>query len=669
MAKPAPQFDQETFNEPPPPPYSLTQEDIPHIVAPPPPRPHNHPHEPSFLRSKDPRSSPSQSIIAPHSESDPRRTLLLIYIHGFYGNDQSFGSFPAHVHNYLTASLSDSHVIHSKVYPRYKTYKVIDVARDNFSAWLEPHESPTTDVILVGHSMGGLLSAEVALKPNYIPQSQYPFKHRILGTLSLDSPFLGLHPGIVVSGISSLFQPEQVPPSQADASASLTPESPSISSPIQSPPVAGPSSRPDDPNFDPPFFNDTPFKEQPFFQRMVNFASKHSNEGLLNALGNHITHHLEFGGCLADYYGLLSRYNRIRELENVDEFNASSTNTQARIRFVNYYTLSPGRPKPVQSPPEGSRAQSQTDVSTVPSTQPDGTSQRDEQSTQGIRSPSPSSSRLELHDGQPLQPEITITSNGSHEHQSEQHDSPPAGISMADNTDETLDPEPEAPFSRLSLLEMDPIPINETQDTQTTTEQTAPSSQDTPQENTPQDSIGDELQQSPSLEGLDLPPISEPPPRPSTPDFTQYTNKDTRKQAEKEFSRVQKTYAQTLKQHTKTLKERQKLIEKHRKKLQKESDRLQKQAEKLERDAEKEKQKLEKQEKKRLERDAAQAAQAEKPKKLRKFCNLPGKVNGVLDPTWVDVYMEGVDEVGAHCGLFSLARITTNLWAMLEVEL
>lgn len=87
----------------------------------------------------------------------------MIYIHGFMGDNTSFQSFPAHVHNYLQNALQDSHVIHSKIYPRYKTYNAIDVARDNFSRWLEPHESETTDVILVGHSMGGLLAADVAL--------------------------------------------------------------------------------------------------------------------------------------------------------------------------------------------------------------------------------------------------------------------------------------------------------------------------------------------------------------------------------------------------------------------------------------------------------------------------------------------------------------------------
>lgn len=115
------------------------------------------------LHASDPRTSSSQSLISPATEFDTRRSLLVIYIHGFYGNDQSFRSFPAHVHAFLTELLSETHIVHSKVYPRYKTYRAIQVARDNFSAWLEPHESPTTDVILVGHSMGGLLAAEVVL--------------------------------------------------------------------------------------------------------------------------------------------------------------------------------------------------------------------------------------------------------------------------------------------------------------------------------------------------------------------------------------------------------------------------------------------------------------------------------------------------------------------------
>lgn len=112
----------------------------------------------------DPRSSSTQSLVPSlHDDDDGRRILLIIYIHGFMGSNDSFRSFPAHVHYYLKSALAESHVIHSKIYPRYKTYKAIEVARDNFSTWLEPHESDKTDVILIGHSMGGLLAAEVAL--------------------------------------------------------------------------------------------------------------------------------------------------------------------------------------------------------------------------------------------------------------------------------------------------------------------------------------------------------------------------------------------------------------------------------------------------------------------------------------------------------------------------
>ena len=120
-------------------------------------------HWQSPWQTHDPRSSSAQSLAPSIGDGGYRRTLLIVYIHGFMGNDTSFRSFPAHVHNYLRQALFETHAIHSKIYPRYKTYKAIDVARDNFSKWLEPHESETTDVVLVGHSMGGILAADIVL--------------------------------------------------------------------------------------------------------------------------------------------------------------------------------------------------------------------------------------------------------------------------------------------------------------------------------------------------------------------------------------------------------------------------------------------------------------------------------------------------------------------------
>lgn len=118
--------------------------------------------------SGDPRTSSTQSLVPSEYDNERKRRLLLVYIHGFMGNDSSFQEFPFHLHKHLKYRLRNSHVIHTKIYPKYKTYKAIEVARDNFSRWLQPHESPTTDVVLLGHSMGGLLSAEVVLMASLV---------------------------------------------------------------------------------------------------------------------------------------------------------------------------------------------------------------------------------------------------------------------------------------------------------------------------------------------------------------------------------------------------------------------------------------------------------------------------------------------------------------------
>lgn len=82
----------------------------------------------------DPRSSSMQSM-RPAESHHGRRTLLLIFIHGFMGNETSFQSFPAHLHNLLTMSLAESHLVHTKIYPRYKSRRAIEFARDDFSKW------------------------------------------------------------------------------------------------------------------------------------------------------------------------------------------------------------------------------------------------------------------------------------------------------------------------------------------------------------------------------------------------------------------------------------------------------------------------------------------------------------------------------------------------------
>ncbi|KFY46230.1 hypothetical protein V495_02600, partial [Pseudogymnoascus sp. VKM F-4514 (FW-929)] len=318
----------------------------------------------------DPRTSPMESI-SPSELREGQRTLLLIYIHGFMGNETSFQSLPAHVHNILSVALAESHVVHTKIYPRYKSRNSIEFARDNFSEWLGPHENNNTDIVLLGHSMGGLLAAEVALMPSPDPSHGGQFKHRVLGTISFDTPFLGMHPGLVVSGIGSLFRPAPAPPGSAQstresstgtdtaetgsvssmptASASLT----TVSSATDNTPLSMSTSNnssihtttTNDPYYNPPFANDINIKERSGWNSILHFANKHV-DGLTSATKQYFLSHIEFGGCLADFSGLKNRYTRLRHLEDVDDTSEAALASDARrIRFVNYYTASTGLPK------------------------------------------------------------------------------------------------------------------------------------------------------------------------------------------------------------------------------------------------------------------------------------------------------------------------------------
>lgn len=89
----------------------------------------------------DPRSA-SQTSLVP--VGDPtKRTLLVIYIHGFMGNETSFQSFPAHLHNLLCVTMDPlGYLVHTKVYPKFKTRHNILVATENFSQWSAPPYAP-----------------------------------------------------------------------------------------------------------------------------------------------------------------------------------------------------------------------------------------------------------------------------------------------------------------------------------------------------------------------------------------------------------------------------------------------------------------------------------------------------------------------------------------------
>ncbi|RHZ78203.1 hypothetical protein Glove_166g293 [Diversispora epigaea] len=122
--------------------------------------------------------------------------LLLIFIHGFKGNDKTFEDFPNRLRDVIkTTKNIDTESI---VYPKYETRGNLQLAVIKFCEWLEENVKTHEEMIkgkgsiwvcLCGHSMGGILAADTILR--YESLISKPVN--IIGLLAFDTPYYGLH--------------------------------------------------------------------------------------------------------------------------------------------------------------------------------------------------------------------------------------------------------------------------------------------------------------------------------------------------------------------------------------------------------------------------------------------------------------------------------------------
>jgi len=131
------------------------------------------------------------------------KTVIIVYVHGFLGNNNTFHEFP----DLLKESLKLYNVrVINKVFPAFETNGVFDDFVNMIIDWLYEN-TKDYPIILMGHSMGGILNADVYRK---ISKDEVEFKHRnekppkIVAVFGFDTPFFGLSSAVANGGIRKI---------------------------------------------------------------------------------------------------------------------------------------------------------------------------------------------------------------------------------------------------------------------------------------------------------------------------------------------------------------------------------------------------------------------------------------------------------------------------------
>ncbi|EMC98096.1 hypothetical protein BAUCODRAFT_86437 [Baudoinia panamericana UAMH 10762] len=182
-----------------------------------------------------------------------KKTLLLVFIHGFKGSDHTFNNFPQDLRALLSNALPKIEIL-SVQYPQFETRGDLNQCVAKFKEWLQdkvidlevangtpsPTVDPSVHVVLCGHSMGGIVAAETLLsvakdeplpsqswandttntttadgaRPVTLPledpierassappvESSRLFFPYIRAVLAFDTPYLGISPGVLAHG-------------------------------------------------------------------------------------------------------------------------------------------------------------------------------------------------------------------------------------------------------------------------------------------------------------------------------------------------------------------------------------------------------------------------------------------------------------------------------------
>ncbi|KAI9759731.1 MAG: hypothetical protein M4579_002116 [Chaenotheca gracillima] len=152
------------------------------------------------------------------------KTILLCFIHGFKGDEDTFYEFPQHLKEAIGKSAPQLSP-EVAIYPKYETKGDLPSCVSNFREWLigqvmlrekaagnaRPLQEPTVGVFLVAHSMGGLVATDTLLSilddasppSDKQPRQMFP---AIQGIITFDTPFVGLSRSMFAYGAFAQYR-------------------------------------------------------------------------------------------------------------------------------------------------------------------------------------------------------------------------------------------------------------------------------------------------------------------------------------------------------------------------------------------------------------------------------------------------------------------------------
>ncbi|KAI9199307.1 uncharacterized protein BJ171DRAFT_518724 [Polychytrium aggregatum] len=143
---------------------------------------------------------------------------LVVFVHGFLSSGESFRRFPEDLLERVNRNTNSTRAFFDTLAYNYSTTGSNDQRVIEFVRFLEERSRSYAQVVLIGHSMGGVLALDAVRRCH--PNSDYnrhegheqgidglyrgagsPLQQKIHLVISVDSPFFGLHPHVIaVSG-------------------------------------------------------------------------------------------------------------------------------------------------------------------------------------------------------------------------------------------------------------------------------------------------------------------------------------------------------------------------------------------------------------------------------------------------------------------------------------